>query len=99
MSRTKARVISSLRMRRCSQRRKTTNCTATGMSVVSQLSLCTVLDLLVRIFGADSSEPPRAKAQFGRDGRLRGLESPLPRTEVRGFHQSGQAETRLLHFV
>src|SRR6267378_3254015 len=36
MSRTKARVISSLRMRRCSQRRKMTNCTATGTSVVSQ---------------------------------------------------------------
>src|SRR5260370_32332718 len=36
MSRTKARVISSLRMRRCSQRRKMTNCTRTATSAVSQ---------------------------------------------------------------
>src|ERR1700682_1224614 len=36
MSRTKARVISSLRMRRCSQRRKMTNCTATGTAAVRQ---------------------------------------------------------------
>src|SRR5208282_1211630 len=34
MSRTKARTISSLRMRRCSQRRKRTNCTPTGTRAV-----------------------------------------------------------------
>src|SRR6266853_4353056 len=43
MSRTKERVISSLRMRRCSQRRKMTNCTTTGMIVVSHVSLGTML--------------------------------------------------------
>src|SRR5882762_2321392 len=48
MSRTKARVISSLRMRRCSQRRKMTNCTTTGTNAVSQLILDTRLAPLAR---------------------------------------------------
>src|SRR6266436_4671152 len=37
MSRTKARTISSLRMRRCNQRRNKTNCTSTGTKTLRKL--------------------------------------------------------------
>src|SRR5258708_20065149 len=47
MSRTKARVISSLRMRRCSQRRNKTNCTPAETTAVNTAYQCAGMQMLL----------------------------------------------------
>src|SRR6266849_9052646 len=86
MSRTKARVISSLRMRRCSQRRKMTNCTATGTRVASQFSLCTVLEPIDYEFSGLVPGGPGLKPDLGGRSISAGLKARSPGlNEVRGF--------------
>src|SRR5271155_5490316 len=61
MSRTKARTISSLRMRRCSQRRKRTNCTPTGTRAVRMVDQWMGMGVLSEVKEVDEVEEVKEK--------------------------------------